>query len=147
MIAIAIISGLLSTMNMWADEFDHVRLHINDIYMILLMTGWMFVLTNIYQNISGAFNAMHDHGNHNPNNNILLWGGIIATMIIIYLTGSQSFVNDSEFIEGTIPCHSMAILMAEKIKKKTKDKNILNLANNIIKTQTQEIKYMQLLEK
>ena len=41
-----------------------------------------------------------------------------------------------------IPHHSSAILMANKIKQKTSNKNIIKLADNIISSQTCEIKYM-----
>ena len=37
-------SGLLSTMNVWVDKVDDIRFSINDAYMTLLMTGWMFYL-------------------------------------------------------------------------------------------------------
>ena len=38
MFFIMILSGLFSTMNVWADKYDDMRLSINDAYMILLMT-------------------------------------------------------------------------------------------------------------
>ena len=41
---IMIIAGLLSSMNVWTDKLRDIRLHLNDIYMAILMTGWMFAL-------------------------------------------------------------------------------------------------------
>lgn len=37
-----ILSGVLSTMNVFVDKYDDISFSINDCYMILLMTGWMF---------------------------------------------------------------------------------------------------------
>jgi hypothetical protein len=36
------IAGLLSTMNMWVTNYRDIRFSLNDIYMTLLMCGWMF---------------------------------------------------------------------------------------------------------
>jgi hypothetical protein len=45
-----LLSGLLSTMNVWVDKVDDIRFSINDAYMTLLMTGWMFLFMGlIYQ--------------------------------------------------------------------------------------------------
>ena len=47
MFVIMILSGLLSTMNVWVDKIDDIRFSINDVYMILLMTGWMFLFMGL----------------------------------------------------------------------------------------------------
>ena len=48
-----ILSGLLTTMNVWVDKVDDITFSINDAYMILLMTGWIFLFMGlIYQEIS-----------------------------------------------------------------------------------------------
>ena len=48
MFFIMILSGLLSTMNMWVDKYENIRFSMNDVYMIMLMTGWMFFLWGWY---------------------------------------------------------------------------------------------------
>ena len=48
MFFIMILSGLLSTMNIWVDKVDDIRFSVNDAYMILLMTGWMFYLWDCF---------------------------------------------------------------------------------------------------
>ena len=48
MFFIMIISGLLSTMNIWVDKAADIRFSMNDIYMTLLMTGWMFLFMALY---------------------------------------------------------------------------------------------------
>jgi len=56
MFFIMILSGLLTTMNIWVDKIDDIRFSINDIYMTLLMTGWMFLFMGLfYKEISIFF--------------------------------------------------------------------------------------------
>jgi len=53
MFIIMILSGALSTMNMWVDKYDDIRFSLNDVYMIGLMTGWMFFFMGIvYRDLS-----------------------------------------------------------------------------------------------
>jgi len=130
MIIISIIAGLLSTMNIWAVNIDHVRLHINDIYMILLMTSWMILLMNIY------------YFDHIKNANINIIIGLVSIVLIIYCIRTQVLIDDTQFLNGMIPHHSMAIQMAKQIKYKTTNENIKELANNIIDTQNKEIQLM-----
>jgi len=50
MFFIMVLSGLLSTMNVWVNKVDDIRFSINDLYMTLLMTGWMFLFMGlVYQ--------------------------------------------------------------------------------------------------
>ena len=123
MILISIVAGILSTMNIWADKLRDIRLHLNDIFMISLMTGWMLLLSG-YKYI-----------------------GIITVVVSLFLIRSQLFVNDYQFLSGMIPHHSMAISMGKKIKQKTKNPEIITLANNIIDSQEKEIDLMNKLLK
>jgi len=131
MIAISVLAGLLSTMNIWVANVKDIRFHLNDIYMVMLMTSWMFLFGALYHGISL--------------DKIVIGG--IAVIITLWLIRKQIFINDREFLKGMIPHHSMAILMSEKIREKTSDPRIVNLANNIIKAQTEEIEYMNYLLK
>ena len=142
MIIISLIAGLLSTMNVWTYNVNHIRFHLNDVYMALLMTSWMVVLDNIYHYNDYQNN---DYQNNDYQNNAVIVIGIISIITLIYLIKNQVLINDRQFINGMIPHHSMAILMAEKIKNKSKNKKIIDLANNIIKTQNKEIEYMKLI--
>lgn len=128
MIIIMIISGLLSTMNLWADSVSHVRFHINDVYMISLMTGWMILFMGIV---------------YGPPIYILL--GIISVITIIYAIRVQLFVTPDQYINGMIPHHSMAILMSKELLRKgtVKDEQLYELANNIIVQQEKEIELMK----
>jgi hypothetical protein len=43
-------------MNIWVDKLDDIRFSINDAYMILLMSGWMFLFMGmIYHEINIFF--------------------------------------------------------------------------------------------
>jgi hypothetical protein len=127
MLIISFVAGYLSTMNIWTVDFKHARWHINDLYMVSLMVAWMIFFNYIIMN------------NYTTNNIILV---IIFVIIIIYAIRSQFLISDKQFLNGMIPHHSMAILMSEKIKNKTKDPRIKKLSMNIIKSQTDEINLM-----
>lgn len=128
MIVISIMAALFSSMNIWAAKRDDMRFHLNDVYMALLMTSWMVVLGALYEG-------------HKMQ---IIWGSF-GVLLFIYMIRRQIFIDKTQFIRGMIPHHSMAILMAENIKKNTSDKNVIILANNIITTQKSEIDYMKSL--
>ena len=48
MFFIMLLSGFLTTMNVWADSIKDVRFSLNDLYMTLLMTGWMFMFMGLF---------------------------------------------------------------------------------------------------
>ena len=50
---------------------------------------------------------------------------------------------DKAFIEGMIPHHQLAIMMAQMLKSGTNRPEMLTLANNIIESQSKEITQMQ----
>jgi len=119
-----ILSGLLSTMNIWVDKYDDIRFSINDVYMILLMCGWMFLFMGIfYQDI-----------------NILIIG-LILVIINLWCIRNQVFISETQYKLGMIPHHSMAIHMSKKLLEK--DKNMKNFLENIINTQKNEIVFMK----
>jgi len=124
MFIIMFLAGLLSTMNMWVSKIDDIRFSINDLYMILLMCGWMLLFMAIY--------------NKDIKPMII---GIFLVIIMILSIRKQLFVDEKQYLLGMIPHHSMAILMSEKLLEK--QNNINGLLNNIIKTQKEEINYMK----
>lgn len=130
MIISSFLAGYLSTMNIWAVNIKHVRWHLNDVYMVVLMTAWMIILSYLLLR------------NHMINSKTILIIAILFIIVIIYVIRKQVFIDDKQFMNGMIPHHSMAILMAERIKEKTKDPRIMYLANQIIKSQTDEINIM-----
>ena len=120
MFFIMIISGLLSTMNIWVDNISHIRLSLNDLYMILLMTGWMlFFMGIIYKEF------------------IVIVIGFILVVLNVYLIRTQMFINEYQYRIGMIPHHSMAIHMSKKLLEK--ENGINEFLRNLINTQEKEI--------
>lgn len=124
MFLIMILSGLLSTMNIWVDKIDDIRFTINDVYMVLLMTGWMFLFMGL------IYKKIH----------IFLIGVILVISCILCIR-KQIFVTENQYKLGMIPHHSMAIHMSKKLLQKKN--NISRFVNNIINTQENEIRFLK----
>jgi hypothetical protein len=120
MFFIMILSGLLSTMNIWVDKFDDMRFSINDVYMTLLMTGWMFLFMGLIYKEKNVF-----------------FIGLSLLIVNIWAIRSQFLVNESQYKLGMIPHHSMAVHMSKKLLEK--ENNISPLLKNIVKEQEKEI--------
>lgn len=125
MFFIMIFSGLLSTMNVWVDKLDDIRFSINDVYMTLLMTGWMFLFMGIYYSETA-----------------ILYLGLFLVIINICCIRNQIMVTNEQYILGMIPHHSMAVFMSRKLleRKESLDNTFIS---NIIITQEKEIEYMK----
>jgi len=136
MFILSILAGLLSTMNVWTISNKHRTFHINDIYMVLLMTFWMMLFSEIYY-----YSHNIHQGSHQNISMIII--SVIFIGVILYAIRKQLFINETQFLKGMIPHHSMAILMSERIKEKTNDPELIKLADNIIKTQEIEIQLME----
>jgi hypothetical protein len=121
-------AGLLSTMNMWTDKLDDIRFSWNDIYMIFLMIGWMFLFMGIvYKEIlTGIF------------------GGILVG-INLWCIRKQYMVNEKDYILGMIPHHSMAVHMSKRLLEKEPSETMKQFAKQIIQQQEKEIRYMKQL--
>ena len=130
-IVIMFIAGLLSTMNIWVDKISHIRFSMNDIYMSLLMIGWMVLLTGLYQ---GVINY--------------IYFGAIFVFVIFYAIRNQLFISPNQYKLSMIPHHSMAILMSKKlIKRYDTPVYLRKLGQNIIRTQENEINIMNNYER
>ena len=132
MFFIMILSGLLSTMNIWVDKLDDVRFSINDAYMILLMIGWMFLFMGLVNKEIG-----------------IIFIGLSLVIINIWCIRTQFLITKTQYKLGMIPHHSMAVHMSKKILEKEKEKekvtenNLSPLIQNIIKTQENEIQILK----
>ena len=133
MLALSLLAGSISTMNIWADSIDHTTLHINDVYMVMLMTSWMGLFTALY--------------NYKHESYLYLKIGLMLLIIILTLVAirTQLFVTDRQFLKGMIPHHSMAITMSKKIRERTTDQREKKLADDIIRSQESEIGIMRRL--
>ena len=124
MFIIMILSGLLSTMNVWVDKISDIRYSINDVYMTLLMTGWMFLFMGIYYRET----------------NIFIFG-LFLVIVMIFCIRTQLFVSQQQYEFGMIPHHSMAILMSKKLLEKKN--TIQSFLHNLINIQEKEIQFLK----
>jgi hypothetical protein len=124
MFLIMILSGMLSTMNVWVDKVDDIRFSINDIYMTLLMTGWMFLFMGLVdREIS------------------IIFIGLLLVIGNIWSIRKQFLITETQYKLGMIPHHSMAVHMSKKLLEK--ENNITPFIQNIIKTQENEINILK----
>jgi hypothetical protein len=124
MFVIMILSGLLSTMNVWTDSFDDLRISLNDVYMILLMTGWMFLFMGLY------YKDVYP-----------LVIGCILVIVNLWCIRTQFMITEEQYVLGMIPHHSMAIHMSKALLQKETSLN--EFATSIIETQRKEIDFMK----
>ena len=124
MFFIMILSGLLSTMNVWVDKLDDIRFSINDAYMTLLMTGWMFFFMGlVYREIS------------------VFCIGLSLIVINIWCIRNQFLIDETQYKLGMIPHHSMAVHMSKKLLEK--ENTISPFLQHIIKSQEDEILFLK----
>ena len=120
MFFIMVLSGLLSTMNVWVDKVDDIRFSVNDAYMTLLMTGWMFLFMGLIYKETSVF-----------------FIGLLLVLFNIWCIRNQFLVTETQYKLGMIPHHSMAVHMSKKLLEK--ENNITSFVKDIIKTQENEI--------
>jgi hypothetical protein len=120
-------SGMLSTMNVWAVGFSDMRTSLNDVYMSSLMTGWMFLFMGlVYQETT-----------------IFVFGTVLTIASIVCIR-TQYGITQDEYIKGMIPHHSMAVNMSKRLLEKP---NTINtFLEKIVATQTEEIQFMKRLK-
>jgi len=113
---------------------DHFWFSETRLFMTIIMGGAMIIIMLAYMlNMYKSKVA-----------NIAIFG-LGALMIIgaIWLVRSQVTVTDTDYMEGMIPHHSIAILTSERAK--IKDIRVRKLADDIIKAQRKEIMEMEWL--
>ena len=123
--------GLMYT-NSYA--FDHVRWSEERVYMALLMGGAMSVIMLAFM--------WRMHGNLKANLAILT-AGFAVIGVSLFLSRTQQFVDDREYMKGMIPHHSIAILTSEH--SDIDDLRVCDLASGIIRSQREEIAEMDWL--
>jgi hypothetical protein len=128
MTLISIVAALLSGMWVWADKWVDVRLSINDLYMALLMTGWMFLLQGIAMKHS-TYTIM----------------GAVLVVASLFVIRFQILVSQDQYLQGMIPHHSMAVFLSKKqIEKSGNNEKMLDgLPFSIIQSQRVEIGKMK----
>ena len=124
MFFIMVLSGLLSTMNVWVDKVDDIRFSMNDVYMTLLMTGWMFLFMGFMDKKISILSI-----------------GLVLIIVNIWCIRTQFLISETQYKLGMIPHHSMAVHMSKQLL--TKKNKIESFIKNIIKTQENEIIFLK----
>ena len=125
MFVIMVLSGFLTTMNVWADSISDIRFSLNDLYMTLLMTGWMFIFMGLFYKQHKTFLI-----------------GILLAIVNFWCIRSQFMISQQQYILGMIPHHSMAVHMSKKVLENNDLNNNIKLKSfveNIISNQSKEI--------
>lgn len=131
-VASTVVMFTLTYTNSWA--FDHVRWSEERLYMALLMGGAMAVV------MLSFMWSMH----RNRRVNVAILAGAFMLMAgALWLSRSQAFVDDREYMKGMIPHHSIAILTSERAD--LDDVRVCRLADEIIAAQLREIDEMDWL--
>jgi hypothetical protein len=113
---------------------DHAWFSETRLFMTLIMGGAMIII---------MLSFMLDMYTNSNANKAILAGGLILIITSVWLVRSQNTVTGTDYMEGMIPHHSIAILTSERAN--IKDQRVRKLADEIIKAQRREIKEMEWL--
>lgn len=117
-----------------AYSIDHVRWSEERFYMALLMGAAMAII------MIGFMWQMHK----DPRINVgIVVGGLALAALALWLSRSQYFVDDQDYMGAMIPHHSIAILTSERAD--IDDVRVRELADEIIAAQRREIAEMEWL--
>jgi hypothetical protein len=129
-LVIMLVAGLLTNMNVYTTNFDDIRWSLNDVYMSLMMSGWVFLIWGVaYQGTKQTII------------------GLMLLTISFYGIRTQFLITPNQYIKSMIPHHSMAITMSkELLQNQQPNSQLTTLANNIIASRQSEINLMKSLE-
>lgn len=128
-----VIGIYLNGMNVLADDFSHLYFSSPTlIYSAVLMASLMSILEVImHYNHVGEFNTKY------------LVVFLVLAILMVYSLREQVLIGDKEWLKRMISHHSTAITTSKKIKDKTNNKRLKNLASSIIEQQLDEIDDME----
>jgi hypothetical protein len=128
MIFISVLSGLFSAMYIWADKFSDIRISINDLYMALLMTGFMIFFMAA---LAG--------------DTIWIVFSLLSIGTTVWLIRTQRYVSKRQYFRGMIPHHSMAVLMSKRLLENDTSltQHEKQFVDQIIQSQEREIEWMK----
>lgn len=123
MILAMLLAGFLSSMSIWSNSLHDIRISLNDVYMISLMTSWMFLFMGIFQ-IHLRF--------------LLL--GSLGVLVSFYLIRKQIAITPYQYIQGMIPHHSMAVFMSRRLLQRDDvPRELREFALRVVHLQEKEI--------
>jgi uncharacterized protein (DUF305 family) len=111
---------------------DHFYFNVNNVYMTLMMVAPMAVVMLV---------AMRSMFPSRSMNVVVVTIAAVVFMASFAAMRSQAAVGDRQFLRSMIPHHSGAILMCEQAS--LTDREIIELCNRIVRSQTEEIAQMQ----
>ncbi len=130
-----VIGVFLNGMNMLAFRFDDLYFSSKTlVYSALLMATNMCILE-----------VFMFYSHTKTLNKTLLLSFVVGSLLLVMMLREQSFVGDSDWLKRMISHHSTALTTSHKIALRTNNKEIKELANEIIETQEKEIKQMKKL--
>jgi len=113
-------------------EWDHVYFSLMRFYMTCLMVLPMGLL------MLGFMKNMYPKRGLNL---FIAGAGSMLFVVVFFLMRTQTFVNDTRWLQAMIPHHSIAILTSERAA--IQDPEVRKLADDIIATQKREIGEMK----
>ena len=119
-----LVTGFLTTMNLAVDSWTDIRWSLNDLYMILTMTGWMLVFM-------AALNQDW----------WIMAAAVVLVAASIWAIRIQFLISTDQYVMGMIPHHSMAVHMSRQLINSPGP--LKEFANQIIKNQENEIAFMK----
>ena len=135
MFVIMVFVGIsFNAMNMLVFRLDDLYLSLTLFYGGLIMASNMIWAHEIIHFIY-----------HGKMNKIIFSIGIILTILTTFIIRSQVFVDDNQWLRRMISHHSTALTTSHKIKNKTQNPKLKQLAEDIIDTQEKEISQMKQL--
>ena len=124
---------LLTYTNAWT--WAHMTFSEERVYMALLMGSAMAIIM-----LGFMWGMMYKNVKVNL---AIIAGALILGLTALWLSRSQTFVDDQAYMNGMIPHHSIAILTSER--SEIEDVRVRKLADEIIKAQRIEIAEMKWL--
>ena len=113
---------------------------LNDLYLSkTLMYGGLLMASNMIW----SHEIVHYLAMNHFNSKLFIFGIILSIIISQFLLRDQFNITDKDWLERMISHHSTALTTSEKISKRTKDKKIKKLADDIYKLQDKEISLMK----
>lgn len=113
-------------------SFDHAYLNLNRFYMTVLMVAPMSLI---------MFGFMSKMYKNTAKNTAIVIVSVLAFIGAFVLERNQTLIEDKGFMHSMIPHHSTAILVSEEAN--LSDPEVQKLAEEIIKTQKEEIAQMK----
>lgn len=115
-----------------ADQFDHVYLNLNRLYMALLMVAPMALVMLAF---------MSSMYKNKKLNSVIVGLSLVVIVGVLLLLRNQAMVDDKQFMKSMIPHHSSAILVSQEAN--LTDPEVKKLARQIIESQEKEIAEMK----